>query len=88
MAENWRVTARDRRFALVVLAAAPVCYLLGFVFPFFQHPLTLVASPLIGAGLVLAFEARSRRKTLIAVGLLLLAAIPFLISPSYIGRLF
>ena len=89
MTENEPMTALDRRMVLAVVAAMPVSFLIGFVFPAFRHPFVLAAAPLIAFGLVLASEHWSRHKTLVVVGLcLLVATIPFLISPSFIGRLF
>lgn len=82
------MTAADRRLVLAVVAAIPVFFLLGFVFPVFQHPVSLAVSPLIAFGLAVASEHRSRRKAMVAAGLLLVAAIAFLVSPSFIARLF
>ena len=88
LAENDAMTASDRTLLLVVIAAAPASYLIGFLFPPFQHPLMLAASPLIGFGIVVASERWSRRKKLVAVGVLLVAMIPLIVSPSLIGQLF
>ena len=82
------MTASDWRLVIGAVAAPPVSFLIGFVLPVFQHPLVLAVSPLIGFGLALASEHWSRHKTLVVVGLLLVAAIPFLVSPSFIARLF
>ena len=82
------MTSRGRRLVLTALAAIPAAWLIGFLFPAFRHPIALAASPFIGMGLVLAVDGWSRRRLLVAIGLALVLMVPFLISPTYVGRLF
>jgi len=82
------MTSRGRRLALTALAAIPVALLIGFLIPAFRHPIALAASPFIAMGLVLAVDGWSRRRLLVAIGLALVLTVPFLISPTYVGRLF
>ena len=82
------MTSRVWRFALIALAAFDAALVLGFLFPALHHPIALAASPLIGVGLVQGIGGWSHRRVLVAVGLGLVLMVPFLISPTYLGRLF
>ena len=82
------MTSRGWRMVLTATAAIPAALLIGFLFPAFHHPIALAASPFIGIGLVLAGEGWSRRRVLVAIGLGLVLMVAFLISPTYLGRLF
>ena len=82
------MTSRVWRLALIAVAAFDAAFVLGFLFPALHHPIALAASPLIGVGVVRAPYGWSRRRILVAIGVVLVLMVPFLVSPTYLGRLF
>jgi hypothetical protein len=77
---------------LVAAISTALAFLVGFVLPAFQHPFSLVTIPVLAA---LAYWSRpdipaairEHRNLAIAVGVAVLVLLPFLISPSWFGRL-
>jgi hypothetical protein len=88
LAQNAYMTPRAWRLALIALAAFDTAFVLGYLFPVLHHPIALVALPLIGLALADRSLGWSRRRVVVGIGIGLVLAVPFVISPTYLGRLF
>jgi len=79
-----RAIAEGMLVALVAIACSSV---LGFIFPALRQPITISVIALV-AGLAWTFRPEHRQGRYVVFVLLAVLAlsIPFLVSPSYIGR--
>lgn len=85
---TWQLSSRARTLILIAVASPMVSFVLGFVVTAFRSPIALMLSPLLG---VFLYEQRRTpwTKWEIVLGAAILAAAGFfLISPTYIGRIF
>jgi hypothetical protein len=81
--------SRVLEFALVGAIGIATCLALSFVLAGLRHPIALALAPFVAVGVYRAAAYRWRPWQLVAI-LVLLAVllVPFLISPTYLGRLF
>jgi hypothetical protein len=71
---------------LVALFAVDVCLLLGLAIIAFRHPLVILAAPIVAMVLYSVRPFRPQRWQVVAAIAVVLLAIPFLVSPLYLGR--
>ena len=86
---DWHHIPRMWAWPLIGVSAILATLVLGFVFPGLRGPAALIVVP---TAAVLAYEARrmpwTRWELLLLAAVLVAGVVLFLISPSYIGRLF